>query len=197
MAQVLKEEVRNSILRAADAEIMTNGIQSIQMRRIAEGANMTVGNLYRYYEDKEALINAIIKPALHDLDELLKRVSNSQIFLLKASSTLNMDEVYVNLEICAMGLADIFNSHKSAMLLISSTDELKQFSIWIKQVLLTGLRYKETELDEIDLDFLCTLISTSVVKGMQECFRIALNDPEKAKNLDKVILKYLQIVLWK
>ncbi|MEG0076339.1 TetR/AcrR family transcriptional regulator [Anaerorhabdus sp.] len=197
MAQVLKEEVRNSILKAADAEIMANGIQSIQMRRIAEGAKMTVGNLYRYYRDKEALIQAIVEPALKDLDELLKRVSNSQISLLKETSVLNMEEVYVNLEVCAMGLADIFRRHKSAMLLISSTNELKQFSAWIKQVLQTGLKYRETDLNASDLDFLCSLISTSVVKGMQECFRIALADPEKETNLDQVILKYLQIVLWK
>ncbi|SJZ86728.1 TetR/AcrR family transcriptional regulator [Anaerorhabdus furcosa] len=197
MAQVLKEEVRNSILKSADAEIMANGIQGIQMRRIAEGANMTVGNLYRYFEDKEALINAIVEPALYDLDELLKRISNSQISLLKETSDLDMDKIYLNLEICAMGLADIFNRHQCAMLLISSTNELKAFLIWIKEVLRVGLRFKESDMSEEDLDFLCSLISISVVKGMQECFRIALESPEKAKNLDRVILKYLQIVLWK
>lgn len=197
MAQVLKDEVRNSILKATNTEIMTNGVQGIQMRRIAEGANMTVGNLYRYFKDKEALINAIVEPALYDLDELLKRISNSQISLLKETYDVDMDKIYLNLEICAMGLADIFNRHQSAMLLISSVNELKQFSLWIKQVLYVGLRLKEPDLNEGDLDFLCAMISTSVVKGMQECFRIALEDPIKAKNLDRVILKYLQIVLWK
>ncbi len=37
------------------------------MRRIAAQAEMTVGNLYRYFEGKDQLIQAITSPALTEL----------------------------------------------------------------------------------------------------------------------------------
>jgi len=47
--QVLKESVRNAIVEGAIAEFFHNGFQKANMRRIADNANITVGNIYRYY----------------------------------------------------------------------------------------------------------------------------------------------------
>ncbi|MCK7486324.1 MAG: TetR/AcrR family transcriptional regulator [Bacillus subtilis] len=40
------------------------------MRRIADSANITVGNIYRYFENKEALFNAVLSPAKRAIDDL-------------------------------------------------------------------------------------------------------------------------------
>jgi AcrR family transcriptional regulator len=58
--QVLKEEVRQRILKSARREFKKRGFEKASMRSIASTANMTVGNLYRYYKNKEDLYGAII-----------------------------------------------------------------------------------------------------------------------------------------
>ena len=49
MAQVLKEAQRDKILEAAKQELLHYGYKEASMRRIAAQAEMTVGNLYRYF----------------------------------------------------------------------------------------------------------------------------------------------------
>ena len=68
--QVLKETVRNAIVEAAINEFFQNGFQKANMRRIADNANITVGNIYRYYQNKEQLFNEILLPAQRAIDDL-------------------------------------------------------------------------------------------------------------------------------
>ena len=55
MAQVLKDSLRKAILDAAKEEFLEYGFKDASMRRIAAKANMTVGNLYRYFKNKESI----------------------------------------------------------------------------------------------------------------------------------------------
>lgn len=68
--QVLKETVRKAILDGAINEFFEHGFQYANMRRIADSANITVGNIYRYFENKEALFNAVLMPAQRAIDDL-------------------------------------------------------------------------------------------------------------------------------
>ncbi len=68
--QVLKESVRNAIVEGAITEFFQNGFQKANMKRIADNANITVGNIYRYYKNKEELFNEILLPAERAIDDL-------------------------------------------------------------------------------------------------------------------------------
>jgi len=68
--QVLKESVKKAILNGAILEFFEHGYQNANMRRIADSANITVGNIYRYFENKEALFNAVLAPAKRAIDDL-------------------------------------------------------------------------------------------------------------------------------
>jgi len=68
--QVLKEEVRDRIIKSARKEFKKSGFDKASMRRIANTANMTVGNLYRYYTNKEDLFSAIINDLLVEIKKL-------------------------------------------------------------------------------------------------------------------------------
>ncbi|MBB6218757.1 AcrR family transcriptional regulator [Anaerosolibacter carboniphilus] len=68
--QVLKDDVRNSIHQAALAEFYEKGFKDASMRSIAEKSGMTVGNLYRYFANKEDLFYAVISPAYHKVTDL-------------------------------------------------------------------------------------------------------------------------------
>ncbi len=64
IVQVLKEELRTEIRRAAIMTFKKQGYQKASMREIATVAGMSVGNLYRYYKNKEAIFAEIVQPMI-------------------------------------------------------------------------------------------------------------------------------------
>lgn len=69
--QLLKPQVRRQIINAAKKEFLKQGFEQASMRRIAQSAWMTVGNLYRYFDCKETLYETITLPAYEYMAGLL------------------------------------------------------------------------------------------------------------------------------
>ena len=100
MAQVLKEEIRENILKAALQEFFDKGYQSAAMRNIAEQARIPTGLIYSYYKNKDALFDAVLCPVLYDWERVLttgggnkSRHTNSEIYGLskaEAECILNL-----------------------------------------------------------------------------------------------------------
>lgn len=64
IVQVLKDKARQSIRESALKIFKESGYQKASMRTIAEGAGMSVGNLYRYYKNKDALFGELVQPMI-------------------------------------------------------------------------------------------------------------------------------------
>ncbi|MGD2047117.1 MAG: TetR family transcriptional regulator [Gemmatimonadota bacterium] len=60
MAQYLKEEVRDRIRAAALGAFASEGYAEATMAGIAAAAGVSAGNLYRYFESKEDLFDAVV-----------------------------------------------------------------------------------------------------------------------------------------
>ncbi|MDF2989113.1 MAG: transcriptional regulator [Eubacterium sp.] len=74
----LKEEVKEKILASAIVKFKEQGYAGASMRQIASSAGVSLGNVYRYFENKDALFNAIVEPVyksyiafIHDIDNLI------------------------------------------------------------------------------------------------------------------------------
>lgn len=70
--QVKKEEVRKKIIKAAVKEFKSNGYKNATMRKISNASGIPIGNLYRYYQNKETLFNSIVFDVYEELKELFK-----------------------------------------------------------------------------------------------------------------------------
>lgn len=66
MPQVLKDEIRESILSAARAEFYKKDYQSATMRGIAAAAHIPTGLIYSYYKNKRALLDEVLRPVCYD-----------------------------------------------------------------------------------------------------------------------------------
>ena len=64
MPQVLKSEVRNRIQASALRVFAERGFRGATMPEIAERAGVAVANIYRYYENKEALFAAALPESI-------------------------------------------------------------------------------------------------------------------------------------
>jgi len=67
--QYLKTDVRNRILEAAEKEFQQNGYLNASIRIIAENAGISLGNVYRYFSNKEALFSAVLHPIVEEISK--------------------------------------------------------------------------------------------------------------------------------
>ena len=67
------------IIRAARDEFSEYGFEKASMRRIGKRCGLTAAALYRHFDSKEAMFDALIRPALEDLEEWInEHVSRSE-----------------------------------------------------------------------------------------------------------------------
>lgn len=69
----INEKLAEELLEAGKQEFLKLGFQGASMRSIAARANVTTGALYRYYMDKEALFDALVKEPAEALEEDYRR----------------------------------------------------------------------------------------------------------------------------
>jgi AcrR family transcriptional regulator len=60
-------ETRERITRAARELLLENGAANLRLSDVAERADIAFGSLYTYYENKEAIVDAVVTAGLEDL----------------------------------------------------------------------------------------------------------------------------------
>lgn len=68
----LNDELAAKILEAGKKEFLEKGFRKASVRSIAAAVNATTGAVYRYYENKEALFDALVKAPAEELYELYR-----------------------------------------------------------------------------------------------------------------------------
>ena len=70
--QYLKKEIRERILAAAIEEFKEQGYADASIRNIANNAEISLGNIYRYYTNKESLYFAVINPFMESVQQFVE-----------------------------------------------------------------------------------------------------------------------------
>ncbi|MEW5800714.1 MAG: TetR/AcrR family transcriptional regulator [bacterium] len=73
MVQILKDEIKDAITAAALKIFLKMGFKKATIAKIAQEADISTGNIYRYFKNKNDLFSSIISPDfVHNLRTLLK-----------------------------------------------------------------------------------------------------------------------------
>ncbi|HFV0528481.1 TPA: TetR/AcrR family transcriptional regulator, partial [Escherichia coli] len=64
MPQRLKDDVRQNILRSAAHVFAEKGYGAATLAEVAQGAHVTTSNIYKYFPNKEGLLNALVTPTI-------------------------------------------------------------------------------------------------------------------------------------
>jgi len=67
-------KTREKLLEAAKADFLENGYRNASLRRICKNAGVTTGALYFFFENKEALLNALIEQPLQAFRAMFDRL---------------------------------------------------------------------------------------------------------------------------
>lgn len=175
MAQILKEEVRIRIVNAATLEILENGFEKASMRKIARKAGVTVGNLYRYFDGKEALVKKIVDPALTQLNLLVKSETNNHLSLFSdIDFQVSFEEIEKMLRNFSGGFTGLFDQHYEAMMILMfdstvRTDLVKWFIQLIKTTVEMNVSIAKDKYEYIDL--MCEVYAISICSGITTFFQ--------------------------
>lgn len=74
----LPKEKRERILRVAREEFANNGFENTSIQQIAKKSDISVGSVYKYFENKESLFTMIVQDGLSSLEELLLGLASSE-----------------------------------------------------------------------------------------------------------------------
>lgn len=85
----IPEEKRKRILDTATTEFADYGFENTSIQQIAKKAEISVGSVYKYFENKEELFSMVVKEGLSSLEELLltHSASNEDV-IVKAEKVL-------------------------------------------------------------------------------------------------------------
>lgn len=69
--QVLKDSVRDKIISSAKRLFAKRGYKETSMRMIAKDAGITAGNIYRYFDTKDQILEPIMEPLIRYIQQLI------------------------------------------------------------------------------------------------------------------------------
>ena len=85
--QIKKGDNKEKIKESAKEIFFAVPYKDASMRDVAAKSNMTVGNIYRYYENKEVLFDDILKSTHDGVVKLIKVSDLVKIFIKKKTTT--------------------------------------------------------------------------------------------------------------
>ena len=174
MAQVLKEAQRSRILSAARQELLQYGYRDASMRRIAQQAQMTVGNLYRYFKNKDELIRVITEPALQRLDALVRELTDDRVTLRQVNAQVGMtcQDLQDRMAVLAGQIVDLyFEMPQEMRILMLHSSISDQIALWFSHLLQVLWReWENLLLPQGQMQTLCRMLSAALCQGMREMF---------------------------
>lgn len=193
MAQTQKDSIRQAIFASAKQEFITKGIDDSSMREIAKRANITVGNIYRYFQNKEELADEIITPTLNLLNKaIFKEISSHQ----NISSTNSLDIFNDKVHQLADGFLDVFKNYKQECLIVLNYPRFyRQVVMWLYQLiqhLIEDWHLANEQImfvDELSM-MLSEAIMSGLAKGLSETLVKYHDQPDYLK---QVVHTYLQL----
>ncbi len=85
----LPSEKRERILRIAQQEFANNGFENTSIQQIAKKSDISVGSVYKYFENKEMLFTYIVQSGMSLLEEtLLELAPSEEDILIKAEKII-------------------------------------------------------------------------------------------------------------
>ncbi|SET42544.1 transcriptional regulator, TetR family [Natronincola peptidivorans] len=190
--QVLKDEMRDRILEAAVKEFKDKGFKNASMRSMAKNAGMTVGNMYRYFENKEALFSTIVTPAFDMVVDLINEHNHPDF----------NEETDAFVEFMADSIVTIFVKHREALLILIDGSEGTSYEKVKCKIIRMIEKHNHESIgcifptdpevlfrNNAERSFICYIMSNSFIEGLIRILKSSTEEKE-IKSLVVILMKY-------
>lgn len=185
MPQVLKEEVKKRIIDSAIRVFKKDNYRKASMNEIAKYADVSVGNIYRYFDNKKNLYDYIVKDIYKKLTEILEFCQNKD------------DSIDLMIENCINEFIDMYSKDKDVfIILINSDDDLDENQTIISSIrnilsnnLITVMKKRRENFTKDD-EIFCKTLAVAVANGV----RYIVTEDGSGKKLEKRLRFYLEFM---
>lgn len=199
MAQKLKDESRQAIINSAKEEFLEKGYKNASMRNIAKKANMTVGNLYRYFPSKEDINRMIVGDTLKEINDIVRSITSdsvsmeTRVFNIKA----DVNELSDVMNQLADRLVDVYQKHKIEFnILMMNSGVNKELIEWFSKAINSLIdQHFPIEGFSNEKTILSRSYAISIFAGMREIFRRTTIEKDQLKILVKTYLNSYIVML--
>lgn len=193
MAQILKAETKVKILEAATNEFLEKGYKDASLRSIAFKSHMTVGNLYRYFDSKEDLLNQIVSETLSLIDNMLASMTNNNLSFLNNRTNIKLteEEMIDTLDDITEQMMDIYSNHQDEFIILMMDSEVnKKLTDWFTNVIKALIKnnYKFVGFDK-EFNILAHSYAVSLFNGVKDLLNNTDLDKKKMKLLIKIYFR--------
>lgn len=162
-----KKISHEKIIEAAKEEFTEYGYDKSSMRRIGDRCGLTAAALYRHFDSKEAMFNALVSPAVRDLEKWLAEHSSE-------TNRTGSENILDDLELVEMMEELVYPRMDEFTLLINKAggsgydnflhdlvaDHQKKISAYIKDMADSG--YDVAEISDAELHMLMSAYCTAL-----------------------------------
>lgn len=190
--KVLKNEIRESIVRSAKKEFLKKGYRNSSMRSIAGRTSITVGNIYKYFRDKDDLFNYIVDPVYREVVNLIKHHDDDL-----GSENHSLDKLIAE----QLGvLSKLVKEKKDELIILLYGSEGSRYEGLVEKFILLLSEgtsdhlsdyYQDREIEGKNLDNLAYALAKSFLEGL---FAI-LKKTNDSREMEKLSMEYIKISL--
>lgn len=185
--QYLKEDVRKSITEAALIEFVENGYEKASIRGIANRANTSVGNIYKYFKSKEDIYESLIGCVYHRLMNYINQFDEVEL----DDKALDVFDALIE------KIMKIFNESnvEISTLLNQSTGSKYEkckdvFVDFITRIVTESMNYELAKVGRRLRDnFIIHLLSLSLMENIS----VIVREKDDGKEVKRLILKMIDI----
>lgn len=175
MAQILKEEIKNKIVSSAISEFYGYGFNDASLRRIAASSNITVGNLYRYFKNKDDLIEYVTSSSYKQLSALITDAARYKESLFVKGNVDIKEIEHLIILFCRQLINMAEEGYEELMILLVHAPIKEQLYDWFVQLIYDLIKnFVNRDLSENMLIVLSKMFARSMSQGVIaffECYR--------------------------
>ncbi len=184
--QILKNNIRENIEVSAVKLFHEENFKEVSMRDIAFESNISVGNIYRYYDNKEDLFISILKATMEKLLELFIYIDGYEI-----NSKTDYDRLIIDI---LQKFLYIYNKDKIKVeiIVMNMDNELFQDDLFNIRIIMVKkikelIKKYNSNLDE---QFLANTLMDSIKVNIISIFNKYSNEEEVIKYISEIIKIY-------
>jgi AcrR family transcriptional regulator len=181
--QYKKKFINDKILESGRDEYLEKGFRGGNISTIANNAGVPVGNLYRYFDGKSGLLDAIVKPAYLEVPKIINRLAAMDL-----DKSVSLDEVMRQL---TGGLLQLFGEYGKEILILvdrCATTRYEEFgdqlTTQISGLVLSKLYTNPTESDSL----MAQLISKAFINSVLDVLRMNI----APSMMEEILLRILR-----
>ncbi len=159
---------------------------------------MTVGNLYRYFNSKDAILAAVVAPVVDEINDIVAVLTNNGVVIMDDDIIFDADyqQLKVMIDQLSDKLVDIYIKHKVEFNILMMNSTLNEKIVdWFTKLIIKVTMSFNNELSYDELQLVFRSYAVAIVSGFKEMYLHSKVDDKTLKDFTKVYLNsYIDMI---